>query len=50
MNFGFQEIVGEVVGLLPTYAFHQDYRINVEIMKARDFHDRRPFFRQKRLS
>ena len=36
MNFGFQEIDGEEVGLLETYAFRQDFRINVEIMKARD--------------
>ena len=36
MNFGFQEIVGEVVGLLLTCAFHQDCRISAEIMKARD--------------
>ena len=49
MNFGFQEIVGEVVGLLVTYAFHQDCRINVEIMKARDFHDRLHFFPQIKL-
>ena len=36
MNFGFQEIDGEEVGLLVTYAYRQDFRINVEIMKARD--------------
>ena len=36
MNFGFQEIDGEEVGLLETYAYRQDFRINVEIMKARD--------------
>ena len=36
MNFGFQEIDGEEVGLSETYAFRQDFRINVEIMKARD--------------
>ena len=36
MNFGFQEIDGEEVGLSETYAYRQDFRINVEIMKARD--------------
>ena len=36
MNFGFHEIDGEEVGLLVTYAYHPDFRINVEIMKARD--------------
>ena len=36
MSFGFQEIDGEGAGLLATCAYHPDFRINVEIMKARD--------------
>ena len=39
MNFGFLEIVGEVLGLLAICVFHRDCRINVEIMKARDWRD-----------